>query len=67
MATDPKFVHVAVERATRRKITLLATVLDQHIYDLVNFWADQEWKTAVRAGLVKDSMLKAGNKEAVES
>ncbi len=57
MENQPKFTHIAIERLTQRKISLLATVLDQTIYELVAEWAEEKWKLAKQAGLVKDAML----------
>jgi hypothetical protein len=59
MTDEPiKFTHIGVKKSTHRKVAILAKVLDDtDIYSLVEFWADTEWKNALKAGLVTDAML----------
>ncbi len=57
MPDERKYTHVAIERATQRKIAILATLSDQKIYEMIAAWTDAEWKKAKQAGLVKDAML----------
>jgi hypothetical protein len=60
---DNDFTHIAVKRETQRKAAILAKVLDDtSIYSLVQYWADQEWKAALDAGLVTDKMLEKRSK-----
>lgn len=54
---ENKFTHVAVEKSTQRKVALLAQVMDVSIYSLVEYWAEREWETALKAGLVTEAML----------
>ncbi len=57
MPDEVKFTHIAIERATQRKIAILATLKDQKIYEMIAGWTDEQWKAAKQAGLVKESML----------
>ncbi len=59
MAEEKKndFTHVGVTVETQRKIAILAKALDTNIYSLVEIMAEQEWKSAAKAGLVTDAML----------
>lgn len=58
MAAKPNdFTHVGVTTETQRKTAMLARALDTNIYSLVEFWANQEWETAKKKGLVTDAML----------
>ena len=58
MADEPnKFTHIGIEKQTQRKISILAKALETNIYSMVGFWADHEWNTALKAGLVTDAML----------
>ncbi len=59
MSEEPKFTHVAIERPTRRKITLLAKIFGVSIYELVGTWAEKDWKEALEAGLVTEAMLES--------
>ena len=52
------FTHVGVTTETQRKTAVLAKALDTNIYSLVEFWANQEWESAVKKGLVTNAMLK---------
>ena len=54
---ENKFTHVAVRPKTKRKVAMLAKALDVDIYSLVDDWAETEWKSAKKAGLVTDKML----------
>jgi len=54
---DKKFTHIAIEKVTQRKISILANVLDERIYELVACWAEKDWQRALEAGLVTESML----------
>ena len=56
------FTHVGVTTETQRKTAMLAKVLDVNIYSLVEVWANSEWESAKKAGLVTDAML--GTKKA---
>ena len=56
---EDKFTHLAVEKQTQRKVSMLAKAMDVSIYSLVEYWASAEWKEAKKAGLVTDAMLKA--------
>jgi hypothetical protein len=62
MAED-KFTHLAVEKPTQRKVALLAKAMDVSIYSLVEYWADAEWRSALKAGLVTDAMLPGSTKQ----
>jgi hypothetical protein len=64
MTDEPKkeFTHVAIAKPTKRKVTLLANAMDVDIYSLVELWAEKEWQTALKAGLVTDAMLKPSEK-----
>lgn len=57
MAEENKFTHVGVTTGTQRKIAMLAKVLDISIYSMVEVWADSEWESAKKKGLVTDAML----------
>ena len=57
-----QFTHIGVEKPTQRKIALLAKALDTNIYSLVEYWADLEWKSALKAGLVTEAMLEPREK-----
>jgi hypothetical protein len=61
---EKKYTHVAVEPPTQRKVAILAKAMDVTIYSLVEYWANQEWQAAQKAGLVTEAMLKqpAGEK-----
>lgn len=55
---ETKFTHLGVTKITQRKIAILARVLENtNIYDLVGFWADSAWDSAIAAGLVTNAML----------
>ncbi|GEM_PF-6706539 len=57
MAED-EFTQLRIKKYTRRKIAILAKVLENvTIYSLVEYWADQEWQEALKAGLVTKAML----------
>jgi hypothetical protein len=62
MTTESTFTHLIIKKTTRRKISLLATVLDERIYKMLDTWAELEWRRALKVGLVKDSMLEAGER-----
>jgi len=64
MAESSKFTHIAVEKPTKHKIAILATIHDERIYEMVADWVDREWKSAKEAGLVRDSMLEILEPEA---
>lgn len=51
------FTHVGVTAETQRKTAILARVLDVNIYSLVEVWANAEWESAKKSGLVTDTML----------
>jgi len=55
-----EYTHIGLKKPTQRKIAVLAKVLDTPIYSLVEYWAEIEWKTALKAGLVTDAMLTHG-------
>lgn len=59
---EKKYTHVAVEPPTQRKVAILAKAMDVTIYSLVEHWAEQEWKSARKAGLVTDAMLASKSK-----
>jgi hypothetical protein len=61
MIEDPKkkYTHVGVLVETQRKISLLANIQGVYIRDLVETWAEDAWKKAVKRGLVTDAMLDA--------
>lgn len=61
---DEKYTHVAVKPATQRKVALLAKAMDVTIYSLVEYWAEQEWESAQKAGLVTKAMLKTSEPKA---
>lgn len=51
------FTHVGVKKVTQKKTAVLAKVMDVDMYSLVEVWADTEWESAKKAGLVTDAML----------
>lgn len=55
---DKKFIHLRIKEGAQRKVRILARALDVDIYSLVDYWADNEWKSALKAGLVTAQMLK---------
>jgi hypothetical protein len=57
MADEKKFTHVGVEVQTQKKISILAKVEGENIYDLVALWAEEAWEKARKAGRVTDAML----------
>lgn len=58
MAEKPnEFTHVGVTTETQKKTAMLAQVLDVNIYSLVEYWANTEWESAKKKGLVTDAML----------
>ena len=57
MADDFDTLRVKVE--TKKKVDILAAITEANKYDLVGGLVDALWRDAVKAGLVKDSMLKA--------
>jgi len=58
---ETKFTHIGVTKTTHRKAAILAKVLENtNIYDLVGFWADTAWDSAIEAGLVTNAMLNQG-------
>ncbi len=57
------FRPIAVPRQTKRKIVILAKILDNGpVYSIVQRWAEKEWNEALKAGLVNNSMLKEKDK-----
>lgn len=59
------FTHVGVTKETQKKISILAKVLDEKMYELVELWANSEWDSAEGAGLVTRAMLGNGQASAV--
>ena len=47
-----KFEHLRVKTKAQRKVQLLARAMDVDMYSLVDYWADNEWESAKKAGLV---------------
>ena len=59
MAEETKYTHIGVEKATQRKIAILAPVSGKKIYELVASWVDAAWEAEKTAGKVSDAMLPA--------
>lgn len=57
MADEPKFTNLSIEVTTKRKISLLAILRDEKVYELVARLTEAEWKAAKAAGVVKEAML----------
>lgn len=64
---ENEFTHVGVTKETQKKISILAKVLDEKIYELVALWADSEWDSAEGAGLVTQAMLEPSPKDKVSA
>lgn len=61
---ESEYTHVGVKKPTQKKISILASVLGEKIYELVECWADDEWDSCKRQGLVTDAMLDAPKEKA---
>lgn len=57
MSLEKNYTHVAINRETKDKITIMASIRHIRIYDLVREWADDAWEDLKLAGKVNDSML----------
>ncbi len=55
---DNTFKHIRVKQNAQRKVQVLARALDVDINSLIAYWADHEWESALKAGLVTGAMLK---------
>jgi hypothetical protein len=55
------FTHVGIKKKTKRKIAILAKAQGVDIYELVEYWANEDWKIAEKKGLVTKAMLELGN------
>ena len=60
MEPESTFTHLIIKKTTRRKISILATVLDEKSYKMMDTWAEMEWNRALNVGLVRESMLEVG-------
>ena len=57
--------HVGINKETQRKISIMATVLNIRMYDLVREWADDAWEDLKLAGKVNDGMLEPIEREVI--
>lgn len=59
MAERKRYTHVGVLVETQKKISILASVTGENIYDLVALWTDQAWEKAKEEGVVTDAMVQS--------
>lgn len=52
-----KFTHIGLTWESKRKIAILAAVQQADIYKLAEYLIDEDWKRALKAGMVTDAML----------
>jgi hypothetical protein len=57
-----KHTHIAVLLQTQKKISILASIEGENMYDLVALWADAAWDKAKKEGLVTDAMIQSQEK-----